>query len=73
MNFVPNWRRVLRKAWSVRLILLAGLLSGLEVVLPLTGDFLPIDTGAFAALSGLSVTAAFVTRILVQKDLNDES
>ena len=71
MKILPNWRRVLRKAWSVRLMLLAGLLSGLEVALPLTSEFLPIDPGAFAALSGLTVTAAFVTRILAQKDMEE--
>jgi hypothetical protein len=30
----PNWWEVLRYAWSVRLIVLAGLLQGLEVAIP---------------------------------------
>ena len=34
MKLVSDWRHVLRNAWSVRLIVLAALLSGLEVVLP---------------------------------------
>jgi hypothetical protein len=35
LTLVANWRRVLRYAWSIRLMLFAGLLSGLELVLPL--------------------------------------
>lgn len=42
MQLVPDWRHVLRKAWSVRLILLAGVLTGIEAVLPLLGDTFPI-------------------------------
>lgn len=72
MKLVPNWRHVLRRAWSIRLLLLAGLLSGVEVILPLTGELFPIDPGAFAALSGLTVAAAFVMRIVAQKDMTDE-
>ena len=47
MKPVANWRAVLRKAWSARLMLLAALLSGAEVVLPLLGGILPIPTGIF--------------------------
>ncbi len=36
MRLVDNWRRVLARAWSVRLIVLAALLSGIEGALPLT-------------------------------------
>ncbi len=64
---IANWRRVLRRAWSVRLMLLAGLLSGLEVALPFLGDALSIPPGRFAMWSGLTVTAAFVARLLAQK------
>ncbi|WP_184117430.1 hypothetical protein [Aminobacter sp. DSM 101952] len=42
MTLVANWRAVLRQAWSVRLMLLAALLSGIEVMLPLVGGLLPI-------------------------------
>lgn len=66
MRLIPNWREVLKHAWSLRLMFLAALLSGLEVVLP----FLPDDVfpaGVFAALSGLVVAGAFVARLVVQK------
>lgn len=71
MNLIPNWRDVLRKAWSARLMLLAALLSGAEVALPLLGGILPIPTGIFAALSFLTVVGAFVARFVAQKGLTD--
>ena len=67
MTLYPNWREILRKAWSVRLMVLAALLSGVEVVVPLFADTLP--HGVFATLSGLSVSAAFVARLVAQKDV----
>ncbi|KAB2788117.1 hypothetical protein F9K97_03155 [Brucella anthropi] len=71
MQLVPDWRHVLRKAWSVRLILLAGLLTGVEVVLPLLGDAYPIPTGLFAILSLVVTMAAFVMRLVSQKVFRD--
>lgn len=68
---VHNWRQVLKRAWSVRLLLLAGLLSGLEVALPLIDGVYEIPRGVFAALSAATVAAAFVARFLAQKGLSD--
>lgn len=68
---VSNWRDVLRRAWSVRLLILAGLLSGLEVTLPLIDGSVEIPQGIFAALSGLTVGGAFVARLVAQKGLSD--
>lgn len=62
-----EWRGVLRRAWSIRLMILAGLLSGLEVALPMVRDFLPIHPGVFSGLSFFTVGGAFVARLLVQK------
>ncbi|TCN30358.1 hypothetical protein [Sinorhizobium americanum] len=72
MKLVPDAGRVLRYAWSIRLMILAAVLSGLEVALPLLDGLLPIPAGVFAALSGLTVGGAFVTRLLAQKEFSDE-
>jgi len=69
---VSNWRDVVRKAWSVRLLLIAGIMSGLEVFLPLIDGLYEIPRGVFAALSGVTVAGAFVARIVAQKGLSDE-
>ena len=71
MTLNPDWKRILFRAWSVRFIFFAGLLSGLEVILPYLGDAFPIPTGAFALLSVVITTAAFVARIVTQKDFKD--
>lgn len=64
MRLIDNWRKVLRKAWSIRLIVLAGLLSGAEIVLPLFVESIPRNL--FAALSMLVTAGAFVARIVSQ-------
>ena len=66
MKLLPDWKRIVRQAWSIRLMLLAGALSGAEVVLPLLGDTLPWSRTTGAAVTGLIVAAAFVTRLLAQ-------
>ncbi len=72
MKLVSDWRRVLRYAWSIRLLLAAALLSGLEVVLPYLGDVFPIPTGAFAAITFIVTVLALVMRIISQKAFRDE-
>ena len=67
MNLLPDWRDVLRRAWSIRLLFLAGLLSGAEVALPLLRDVLDIPAGLFAGLSLITVAGAFVARLLAQR------
>ncbi|MEI4473586.1 lysozyme [Frigidibacter sp. MR17.24] len=69
---IHDWQAVLRHAWSIRLILLAAILSGLEVtVAMLPPDTLPIEPGLSAALAGLVSAAALVARILAQTSLPD--
>ena len=68
--FVTNWRAVLRRAWSIRLIVLAGALTTIEVALQLSGDILPIPAGLFAALSAFATGGAFIARIVAQKDID---
>lgn len=67
MRMRSDWKAIVKKAWSIRLMLLAGLLSAVEVVLPFFSDAMP--RGVFAALSGLSVGGAFVARLVAQKDM----
>ena len=69
MTLLSNWKAVLCRAWSIRLMILAALLSGAEVALPFLGDF--IAPGCLALLSALASAGAFIARILVQKDLKD--
>lgn len=69
MRLYANWREILKRAWSVRLMLLAGILTALEVVLPLFFDVIPRD--AFAIAIGITTAAALVARLIAQKDLDE--
>lgn len=73
MDFIANWRDVLKRAWSVRLIILAALLSGAEVAVPMLGDVLPVPSGTFAALSGFVAAAALLARVVAQSDLPEQA
>ena len=70
MNLVSNWRRVLHHAWSIRLVVAAGILSGAEIALPLIQDLLPIPRGVFAGLSFLATAGAFVARFVAQQSVS---
>jgi len=67
MKLYSNLKDIVKKAWSIKFIILAGILSASEVVLPLFFDY--FDRGTFATLTFVSVTAAFIARIVAQKDI----
>lgn len=67
MKLYSNWKDIVRKAWSIKFILLAGILSATEVILPLFFDY--FDRGTFAVLSFIAVSGAFISRIVAQKDM----
>jgi hypothetical protein len=67
MTLKDDWRDVVRKAWSIKFMVLAFVLTMAEVMLPFFSDAVPPRT--FAVLSGLAVAGAFVTRLLAQKDV----
>jgi hypothetical protein len=71
INLVDDWRQVLSKAWSIRFIVLAALLSGFEVILPLYIDMIPRNL--FAALSMIATGAAGVARIIAQPKMDQEA
>lgn len=48
-------------------MVLAGVLSGIEVVLPFFSDEIPRDL--FAVLSFMAVSAAFVARLVAQRGI----
>ena len=68
----PEWPNILKKAWSIRLMLLAGFFSGMEIGLPFLEGQLPVGRGTFAALAFVSTMAAFVTRLLAQSTFKDK-
>lgn len=68
MRLISEWKWIVRKAWSVRLIMIAGLLSGVEAVLPLFADSCP--RGIFAALSLSISVVALGARVTQQNSMD---
>lgn len=67
MHLLPEWRQIIRHAMSVRLMLLAFVLSAAEAALPYLP--LPIPRGVFAALAAILSLAAPAARIIAQQSL----
>ncbi|NBT61381.1 MAG: hypothetical protein EBT02_06340 [Planctomycetia bacterium] len=67
MKLYSNWKDILRKAWSIRFMVIAAILSGIEIILPIFGDQIPKNL--FAILSFFFVAAAFISRIVAQRDV----
>lgn len=66
MRLVHDWRALLRRAWSLRLLAVAMLLSGLEILFQMIGGGLPISRLAFAILFAVITAAAFAARLVAQ-------
>ncbi len=69
-NLIPDWRLILRKAWSVRLAVLAAAFSAAEVALPFFTPFFPDRT--MAVLAVLASTGAVIARIWAQPAMHAE-
>lgn len=69
MRLDAEWRRIIKKAWSFRLVLLAAVLSGLEIVLPYMVDKFP--NGVFITLSFVVTVAALIARVIAQPKMDN--
>jgi len=70
MTPIADWRAVLRHAWSVRLIALSILLSGLEAAWPFLHGVLPVSDGVFGVLAFLTTIGALIGRFVAQRKLS---
>lgn len=68
MRPAPEWKKILRKAWSVRLMAAAFVLTMAEAMIPFFHDDIP--RRAYAMIVGLVVAGAFVARLVAQKDFD---
>lgn len=68
MKLYDNWRYIVKKAWSLKFVIAAGVLSGLEVALAIAGSQW-FEPGVLAGLSAVCCCCAFVARLVAQKDM----
>jgi len=69
LKLASDWKLIAKKAWSFRLGILAALLSGAEIILPLFVDAFPRHI--FAILSFITVMSAVFARLVAQKGLDE--
>ncbi len=67
LRLLPDWRRILRRAWSIRFSMLAAVLTAAEVVMPLFGDSLP--RGLFVVLALAASIGAALARLVAQPEM----
>ena len=76
MKLIDDWQWVLKKAWSIKLILLAGFFSGLEAAMQIAMmlhwlDQYPIPPGILVAVSFFISNFAFAFRMIAQRKKPD--
>jgi len=71
-SLLENWRRVLRRAWSIRFSLLAAAFTAAEVVLPMLGDVMQVvmPRGVFVLLAFVASIGATLARIVAQPEMH---
>lgn len=70
MRLIDDWRRTVKRAWSVRLALLSGALSAIEFALPFMAPTVP--SRRFAAAAAAVALAAAIARVVAQPKLHDD-
>ena len=65
---LDDWRKIVRRAWSIRLSIVAAILTAAEVVVPLFGDVLP--RGVFVLLAFSASIGAAIARLVAQPEMH---
>lgn len=74
MKFLPNWKAILTRAWSMWAMALAVLFSAAEAALQLLSpDALGVPPGVFSALAAFTTAGAMLFRLLSQKGVTPDA
>ena len=65
---LDDWRKIARRAWSVRLSIVAAIFTAAEVVVPLFGDVSP--RGVFVLLAFSASIGAAIARLVAQPEMH---
>lgn len=69
LHLIDDWRRVLRKAWSIKFAVIAAILGVVEGVLPMFTDLIP--RGIFVWLMLAATLAGLYARLVSQPKMNE--
>jgi hypothetical protein len=72
---IPDWKSVLNKAWSVKFMVAAAMLSGAESVAAIAGESLAkqFPAGLYAAIVGVITALGVVARLMAQNEATDDT
>lgn len=70
MNLVQDWKRIVKKAWSFRLMAISFVFQGFELVLPLYVESVP--RRLFAILSLLALAGGIWSRVVAQPKMHQQ-
>jgi len=68
VNLRADWKEIIKYAWSMRFIAMAGAFSAIEAVLPQFVDTMP--RGVFAGLSLLATIGGAIARVVAQPQMD---
>ncbi|RWN95465.1 MAG: hypothetical protein EOS05_11770 [Mesorhizobium sp.] len=63
----PDWKKKLRHAWSNRFLAVAGILAGMQAMLPYLPAFLTLSPQVMGIFTGLVVAGAFISSVFVSQ------
>lgn len=69
LQLAQNWKAILTQAWSVRFIIISGILSTAEVTLNTLVETYP--GGSLAIAATITSTLALVARIIAQQGIEE--
>lgn len=73
MKLIPNWKKVLRKASSIKWMVLAFVMTGAEAAIQFIGtDWIPVRKGVLPLVVMGLIGGAFVARLIAQKSMEDD-
>lgn len=71
MKLIPEWRRVIKKAWVVKFNIAAALFGAAEVVVAIWKPA-GMPNGVFAGIAAVISICSNVVRVLAQQEISGE-
>jgi uncharacterized membrane protein YtjA (UPF0391 family) len=70
IHLIPEWRDVVKKAWSMRFMIIAGIASAVELIVALYFQSI-VPKGIFIVISLIATALGMFSRVVAQKDLDE--
>ena len=71
MQLIPNWANVLKRAWSLRIMAVAFVLTGAEAALPFIAPDVHKHLWILALANVIIIPCAFAARLIAQEGVTN--